>query len=62
MEIVEKSLHFMREWKESSAASTVEIARLKSELAIVKEERDTLLEVARDAGITLNIYIYKASI
>lgn len=50
VEIVEKSLAFMREWKESSAAATVEIARLKDELATVKEERDMLMEVARDAG------------
>lgn len=51
VEIVEKSLAFMREWKETSAAATVEITRLKDELVAVKEERDTLLEVARGGGL-----------
>ena len=51
----------MREWKETSAAATVEIARLKDELVAVKEERDTLLEVARGGGkLVAHQYMYLA--
>ena len=49
---MEKSLSFMREWKGASTTAAAEIQRLKDELASVKEERDTLMEVAREAGKT----------
>ena len=50
---MEKSLVCMREWKEVSSTSGAEIQRLKDELGSVKQERDALMAVARDAGKTL---------
>ena len=54
---MEKSLVCMREWKEVSATSGAEIQRLKDELGSVKQERDALMEVAREAGKTFYSFV-----
>ena len=54
---MEKSLVCMREWKEVSSTSGAEIQRLKDELGAVKQERDALMAVARDAGKTLIVLL-----